>query len=69
LRFRKAFQIRGVIPAKAGIQFLPKYSVRGPELDSRLRGNDGGERVIPDLALRQAQDEVLRKSPAREPSW
>jgi hypothetical protein len=33
-------KIHGVIPAKAGIQCFPERRGRGPELDSRLRGND-----------------------------
>jgi hypothetical protein len=38
-----ASQIHEVIPAKAGIQFLKKGRARGPELDSRVRGNDTGD--------------------------
>jgi hypothetical protein len=37
---RKPVQKHAVIPAKAGIQFSFRAEALGPELDSRLRGND-----------------------------
>jgi hypothetical protein len=39
----RAFKCTYVIPAKAGIQFSSERHASGPELDSRLRGNDGAD--------------------------
>jgi hypothetical protein len=41
--WRLARHPRGVIPAQAGIQFFLNRRTSGPELDSRLRGNDAAD--------------------------